>query len=155
LATDGSAYVWDLAKGEIIRRLMNEGEVIAAAISPDGARAATGGSGKQAIFWNIDTGQALARIQTKGLVESARVMPEGDSVLLGTYDDALLWKPGSAEAAIILHDGHGPIPSLSITADGKLGVTDSTRAILWDLTTGTKLLTYSGLGPDGTIRVHR
>jgi WD40 repeat protein len=61
---DGTVRLWDVAAGRALHVLRgHEGQVVAAAFSPDGKLLASGGFDGQIILWDVSTGKARARLR--------------------------------------------------------------------------------------------
>jgi WD40 repeat protein len=81
-AADGTASIWDVAKGTVIHGLGEE-HVDRMGLSPDGKHAMTSAEGRTARVWNTETGASVAALQQD--------VP-GHSLLLGGFgDDAHPW----------------------------------------------------------------
>jgi WD40 repeat protein len=93
LAPDGALRLWDLEKGQELRRL-RDAAAQCVAISPDGRLAATGGNDHTLRLWELETGRELHRFTGHaGEVFSVAFAPDGKRLLSGSSDRTMrLWK---------------------------------------------------------------
>lgn len=97
-ADDGSASVWDVASGALVRRFAgHHGQVLAAVFSPDGRFLATAAAGDVARLWNLASG-ALERDVTPGSAWHVAFSPDGQ--LLATAGGGRSQPAGVAAPAV-------------------------------------------------------
>ncbi|HET9543320.1 MAG TPA: WD40 repeat domain-containing protein, partial [Acidimicrobiales bacterium] len=78
-SVDGTVAVRDAATGEIERSITLGGEVESVAVSPDGARAAAGGSGGTVVLFDIDGGDRV-EVPVDGVAHQVAFAPDGRTV---------------------------------------------------------------------------
>jgi len=86
---EGLAKLWDVATHrEIVRFKGHLKSVQSVAISPDGARLATGGGGAEAVkLWDIQTHQELITLAGEGsLTTFLRFSPDGNKLIALNLD---------------------------------------------------------------------
>jgi WD40 repeat protein len=103
-STDGTARVWDARTGKpLTEPLTHQGEVVAAAFSPDGARVVTASTDGTARVWDAHTGKPLTEpLAHQGEVVAAAFSPDGTRVVTASGDKtARVWElpldPGSLD----------------------------------------------------------
>ncbi|CAN5911398.1 hypothetical protein BH11VER1_BH11VER1_13780 [soil metagenome] len=93
---DGSVIVWDLKKGEKVRRFdPNAGFLYRIAISWDGQYVTAGGNENKAYVWSVDDKAPLSELELPGRnVLDLAFSPDGNKVLAASSDKAqplLVW----------------------------------------------------------------
>lgn len=175
-SADGTAIIWDRYQRSPIHTLDHGAPVWAVAVTPDGERVITGGSGGSIKIWNAARGTAIgpAKRVERFAVSAIAIAGDGSvAVIGGDSGEIAIWdlpkmqKRGDSISAV------GRVTSVSITMDGGLAAVGGADGIVsfWDigsrrrqshLDTGhgsvTKvLLTRDGeevitCGADGTIK---
>jgi WD40 repeat protein len=152
---DGTARVWDLQSGQLLRVLIGHGSQInSVAFSSDGEKLATcsgisGRKDKSVRIWSLASGTELRRLEFRTAVNSAAFSPDGRTILVGTAGgDATLWSLESgvnmwsfnpAEGkGLVLSDGG--IRSVAFSHDGRLALTSGPKLRVWS----TAQLTWRG-----------
>ena len=114
-------------------------ELVAAAISPDGDRAATTDP-RTLVLWDVTSGEALRFWATPGSVLDLDLAPTGRRVLMGLDDhSAILFDAQSGEHVhTLLHEGR--VNSVDIADAGGVAITgsDDETAIVWSLESGAE-----------------
>ena len=156
-ARDGTVYLWDLASGELLKRLEGHTSgVLDVVFSPSGQRALSGSYDHTAILWDLDSGEIIQRLE--GHTASVRAVafgPDGRTALTGedtmeAPGELILWdlEAEGDEGRIVRRFGASAegnrqgIQSVAISPDGRvalvgLGATPShdRPLVLWDLET--------------------
>ncbi len=153
-SADKSAKAWDFDTGKLLHTLAGHtGNVVAVAVSKDGAHAFTASEDHTVKIWDLKTGKALATLTGHSESVNALALSADEAWLATGSDDTTirLWplKSGrldpSREAMIL--DGHKrQVGCLAFSADGKTlasGSQDQTIK-LWDWTTGKATKTLAG-----------
>ncbi|MCA9875801.1 MAG: hypothetical protein KC441_19150, partial [Anaerolineales bacterium] len=85
---DGTARIWDLGSGDLLRTLSGHaGPVLSVAFSPDGARLATTSVDRTAKLWNTQTGQVLRTLLGHTApVNSVVFSPDGTQLATASAD---------------------------------------------------------------------
>jgi WD40 repeat protein len=86
--------LWDITTGKEVRRIkLPQGNVVAAALSPDGKLLATASGGATLTLWEVETGKEVCRLAgRRGLGAFLRFAPDGKALAAGTYDGVtFLW----------------------------------------------------------------
>jgi WD40 repeat protein len=123
------------------------GEVVAAALSPDGARLLTGCSDKQARLWNLTTGQVERGYAgpTLGILCVA-YSPLGTHVAAGSADKSLtVWEAASNKEVRKLANLPAAVHSTSLSPDGRhvaAGLADGSVR-LFELATGKEVSSFA------------
>jgi RNA polymerase sigma factor (sigma-70 family) len=169
---DGPVYLWDVATGKELRRLMPEKKavpVIQVAFSPDGNLLATVDN-KLVRLWDVATGQEIKQLEGPECGISALAFAPDGKTLATTYDDMNLriWDVArGAELHRLLcppPDTPAPHPLIAFSPDGKLlAVAPFGKKIqLVDPKTGTKVRSWEcdsprtgglAFSPDGKVLV--
>jgi WD40 repeat protein len=160
-----AAYLFDATSGIVLLALQHSQQrrppvhvagrpavadrVSSAAISPDGGRVATAGSGEgpSVRVWDAADGQLLATLNDfEGEISFLTFTPDGRAVLTLSKNRAALWDPASGRRLTLLAGHEGPILSAAFSPDGKLLLTGSEdkTAALWDVAKGRMLALYRG-----------
>jgi WD40 repeat protein len=94
---DGTARVWDLEKGDAIRKVDHGGPVMAVGIRPDGKGFATAGSNSIVRLWSLgDTNKAALELKGDWMAEAAAAARERD---LATAKSDVAYRQGVLEEA--------------------------------------------------------
>jgi WD40 repeat protein len=156
---DQTARLWDLATGRPFAvPLAHAGAVQAVAWSRDGQTVFTGSADRTGRLWEAATGKPLGPTLTHpGTVEAVAISPDGRTLLTaggdatGQQGEARFWDAatGERQGPGLLCDKR--IRAASFGPDGQTVLTgdDNWEAILWDRTTGAKLV---GVKPTGRVR---
>ncbi|MGD8625069.1 MAG: WD40 repeat domain-containing protein, partial [Anaerolineae bacterium] len=165
-ANDGTVFLWDVASGQLLKRL--EGHttyVLDVAFSPDGRRVLSGSGDQTAILWDVASGQVVHRLT--GHTSSVRAVafgPDGRTALTGENSlsdpgELILWDldTDDAEARIIQRFGtkegenRQGVRSVAISPDGRTALVGLSAdpphdrpLVLWDLETFEVLRFFAG-----------
>jgi len=143
-STDGTARTWDASTGAVLRTFPRSlfgslPPLRAVAISGDGTRVVTGGSG--AMLWDARQGVQLGPLPgPRGSIEAVAFSPDGTLVASGGLDLSAWLHSVPAQEAIgqpLRHEGE--VWAVAFSADGRKLLTGSSAnrngAILWDVAT--------------------
>lgn len=117
----------------------HEGDVLAAAFSPDGRIVLTGGQDRTARLWDVHSGRRISVLEGHDeMVAVVAFSADGRRVLTGSGDKTVrLWDPSSGRQVRVLTGHRGPVTEASFSSDGLQVLTVSIDgfARLWDLAT--------------------
>lgn len=151
---DKTCIVWDLKSGGKPKILEGHiSRVISVSISADGKWAVSASDNYQdkPIIWDVEKGEKLRILDYPESefdeVRHVYLTPDGKRTLRFGRENLTFFDTKSGETLQItkgIELSYG-LKSLSITPDGKRGLSPSSdnNCVLWDLTTGEKLLTLS------------
>ena len=151
---DGTIRIWDLVKGELVRRMDSPGYL--AAFSPDGKMLAScGPQSDKILFFDPKTGEQILKIEHGCMgIESLAFSPDGKTLATAGDSCAIrLWDTSTGKE-ILPGVGHrGPVYTVAFSPDGKTLASragDSTVR-LWDVASGKQrhVLPYGKWGGDG------
>jgi WD40 repeat protein len=176
----GTARLWSVASGKVLRQFQRPQEVLALALSPDGRFLAVGYIDYSASLWEISTGKELRRWQWKAEelqnLFSLSFSPDGKTLASGLWGgngggQCVLWEVSSGKELKALAKGQRTF-GLAFSADGRLvatthpwdqftpGPTSRNVICLWDTATGRRERVLQGhlfeafhcaLSPDGKV----
>ncbi|HPA47032.1 MAG TPA: hypothetical protein PK395_14805 [bacterium] len=141
---DGAAKIWDAETGLEIRTFAgHKSDVYSVAMSPDGKKVLTGGRGNIAALWDTESGTQIRTYGEPGsTATSVTFSPDGTRVLAAGGDmNAHVWNTETGEEIQTLTGHTSPLFSTALSPDGTKIVTSS--GMLWDLTTGKAVQTFS------------
>ncbi len=148
--SDGSAFLWNVATGQLLYELPGQTGAFdiedSIAFNPDGTLVACASNDGTVRIWNVNTGTLLQNL-TGSKFPIVRFSPDGNSLLAtGDANTINLW---NIQTGQILRKLTVPtlVYSLDISPDGRYlaaGIMDS-NVLVWDATTGQLLLTLPGM----------
>lgn len=148
-ASDHDMILWDIARGEEIRRYSGHDDwVRSVAFSSDARFALSGSADSTVILWNIETGEIVHRMRGHSAsVDAVAFSPDGTQALSGAQDNlAILWNLETGEAIMRL-EGHSEwVSSIAFGPGGLTALTGSfdKTVILWNLRSGEPIIRFSG-----------
>ena len=136
VSSDGSAKVWDVASGKLLRTLRNDaGFARVAAFSADGKTLACD-SNHTVILWDLLSGKRLKVLKghLSGIMSLA-FSPDGKTLAAGGFDNhVILWAyPEGAQIASLYREGLAG-RAVAFSPDGRLIASRSSRSLLlWNV----------------------
>ncbi len=152
--------------GEIVtevRRLEgHEGPVFAAALSPDGRRAVSGGWDGLLRLWDVRAGKPLRQMKGhQGVIWTVAYSADGRRIASGGFDKSVrLWDASTGQEVRVFPGHDDYVRSVAISNNGGLVLSggDDRLLRLWDTLTGKEIRQFRGhdhfvwgvaLSPDG------
>jgi WD40 repeat protein len=140
---DDAVVLWDARTGRRLRTLHGRGSfVLVVALSPDGARLATGEFDGTVRLWDTSTGRRLDLGKHDEQVVVAGFSPDGSLLATGSKDTkARVWDALTGDPVAVLSGHANSVQSVAFSADDALLLTGGAdgSAILWDAQTGQEL----------------
>jgi len=158
---DPVILLWDLATGEVIRRMEgHDAGVIAMDLSDDERLLLSGAWDGTARLWDVETGEMLVQITLDALaIPGVDISPDGTHALIAAFMRDMLGggqvvyeydlTTGEEMRQFVGHSGpvlaaaYSPDGSLILTGGGSL--TGRGEAILWDAASGAQIRTFDGV----------
>ncbi|MCY2991083.1 MAG: protein kinase, partial [Planctomycetota bacterium] len=138
--TDFSVWLWDVATGKLMHRFEGHtGQVMGAAISPNGQCLVTGGWDGTVRLWDIPGKQSRHILKGHSLVNAVAFSPDGRSVLSAGNDGTVrLWDAQLGKELLVLEGHGGPVWSVAFSPDGIQALSASLDRTmrLWDVKSG-------------------
>ena len=167
--TQSMVRIWEVATGNEITHVTQNGSIYVTAFSLDGRYAVSAGCEQvnaddacvqgTAYVWETSTGNEVVRLNHASYVQSIAFSPDGSYIVSGSGDGmARLWEAATGkEIARMTHDGS--VNSVSFSPDGRYIVSGSGdgTARVWEATTGKEVsrmthdnyINAASFSPDG------
>ena len=133
--------LWDAATGRKRLELPHKDETVdALALSPDGLRLVTGGTGRIVTVYDARTGQQVGKLV--GHTDSVRAVvfdPTGKRIASGSLDGSVrVWDAATLRELLAFRQHAGPVQAVVFCPDGKsIASASADQTIkLWQATTG-------------------
>jgi WD40 repeat protein len=152
--TDVQVGVFGLDPGRKLSVLDVPGTVESAALSPDGRRAATGGSDEMARIYDVAARRELDAFAHDGAVVSVMLGARADQLITASTDTtARLWDVRTGDELVTFRGHGGELTGASLSPDGRwvgtAGADGSAR--VWDSETGQEIARFEH--PDAVLSV--
>jgi WD40 repeat protein len=162
-ATAQGAHVLDLRDGKVVGALGHPGDVLAVAVSRDGARLFTGGADRAVGIWERGSPEPKGFLRgAEGAVTALAVSPDGTRLYAGDNQwTVVVWDLAAGKEAGRLAGHTAAVTALALSADGtRLASASADGTVrVWDVAAGkeaAKTPAHEGevravaLSPDGT-----
>jgi WD40 repeat protein len=156
---DGTAKLWDLESGKLIRTFSNHKGVVGSVTwSPDGKILATSGAEDTAIkIWDTDSGKEVRTIATgqKSFIEAVRYSPNGKRIASCSDDKTIkIWDAETGKEIRLLTGHSADVWDISWSPDSKsLASASKDKTIkIWNVENGQVMRTITGHN-DGVTKV--
>ena len=145
-STNGRAQIRADSGRQLARELNHRGRIRAAAISRDGALAATAGQDGNVRLWRLPGGTPLRVLDHDGPVISVAIDPAGRTIASASGSAAFLWPVAGGEAKPFRDsDSEGTVTRVALGKRGLLATaSDDSDARLWNIQRGTLVKRLSG-----------
>lgn len=145
--SDGNAYVWDIATGQLNVSLNGDGAQINVLVaSPDGGRIVTGNGNGIIRVWGTSGTELMTLTGHAASIAGLAFSPDGNMLLSGSADKtARLWDLQTGqEIRQFIHSS--AVMDVAYSPDGQwiLSGNDDGIAYLWDVETGEQIRQFSG-----------
>ncbi|WP_247370461.1 caspase family protein [Bradyrhizobium sp. CW10] len=145
--------LWDVATGQVLRKIETQFFPYALAFSPDGSRLLSGNYGTRAQLWDVASGKLIRSFEghessVGSVIWAVAFSPDDTRVLSGSSRDgtARLWNASTGELLRTFGGHANGVRSVAFSPDGKRIVTGtgSGTARLWSAETGQLLHSFKG-----------
>jgi WD40 repeat protein len=137
---DGVIDIWNVASGQVEKRIATHNEITALRFSPNGQLLATASQDHSITLWNARTGLAQERLQKHEAAINALAFSADGQLLASGGDDRMvvLWEVASGKSKRILKGHDQTVTSVAFSSDGQFLASGSGNAsvVLWEVKTG-------------------
>jgi len=146
---DGTANIWDVAKGTLLRTLdRHKGKVYFAEYSIDGEYISTAGADNAVRVWRADTGALVHTFEGhSGRITSIAFCSNDTRIVAASADNtATIWSIANVEQPVVLRGHTAQVNSAQCNPDGTRVLTssDDKTAIIWNTSDGSLLVKLRG-----------
>ncbi len=158
LGYDGALKIWDAVSGKelltitltnMIESMNSVGNALAGGVnySPDGKRLVYNDLNTTKII-DATSGAEILSLPTKGAGNDVAFSPDGTQIAVGSADAGIgIYNSNNGKLLIQFPTGSGYNGRIVFSPDGKrIASASDDGAYVWDVTTGKKLVTFSGHG---------
>lgn len=148
-STDRTLCIWDLATGQLRRRLTGHGGAVnAVAASRDGGVVVSASSDRTLRLWDPTTGEVQGVLDGHGgEITAVAVADDGDTLVSGDSDGSVaVWSIG-ARRLVPASPGHTEaVTAVAVGPDGRTAITGSASGTvrMWDLASAQEVGLLSG-----------
>lgn len=131
------------------------GDVLDAAVTPDGALLVTVSRHRRIDFWRLPDGEHLDQRQSSDSVWTVELSPDGSRFAVTTWSGMVeVWDVATRSKTHVLRDHRTISSGAAFTPDGKFLISSSSEGtiIVWDLATGENVMTLPPSGPSVSRR---
>lgn len=149
-SVDGTARLWNVESGEVLRTFTSPTGLSAVSFSPDGSRLATGGDDGVVRVWNVDSGGEMLTLPGHtGFVANLAFTPDGNRLLSASFDNTTrLWDISLTGARdwLTVPSATGIFARVTFSPDGTsfAAPVDPAGVTIWDVQTGAEIITLTG-----------
>jgi eukaryotic-like serine/threonine-protein kinase len=145
---DPALFVWDAAKGELVRKLAgHSAQVTSVTFSLDGRWLASAGGDQNIILWDAETGTQLQVFQGHSTILGLAFHPKGRFLASAGSDQLIrIWDAVTGKPTLQLRGHTREVTSVAYSPDGLYIASAGRDGLirLWDAGTGNELLTLKG-----------
>ncbi|MHB9024360.1 MAG: Ig-like domain-containing protein [Armatimonadota bacterium] len=140
--TDRNVKLWDRKTGKLVRSFPQLNGIIWACAISENNQMVAGGTSSQTVLWNLSTGAQLYSFAYGANAYGIAFSPDNGKVAVSCTDNKVrIWNTSSGALLQTLDVQRGTLYNLAFSADSaRLAVAGSTRATIWDVTTGGRLV---------------
>lgn len=133
---DGTAKIWDVAGGRLLRTLSGAAETIwTVAVSPDRRQVATAGEDRIIRLWSVADGKVAKTLRGhEQNIWDVRFSPDGKRLASGSFDASLrLWDVATGAPLRVIREHEQAVVGLDYSRDGRWIATgsDDSTVRLW------------------------
>ncbi|MEW5722682.1 MAG: caspase family protein [Thermodesulfobacteriota bacterium] len=157
-----SPTAWGEERAEVFVQMGHMGNVLAAALSPDGRYVLSGGRDAVLKLWEVASGREIRTlIGHLAAVNGVAFSPDGRQALSGSSDGNLkLWDLSTGQAVKTFTGHMSVVSTVAWSSDGRYALSGGLDTVvkLWDVSSGLELKSLTGhtdnvtalsFGPDG------
>ncbi len=149
--TDANVRLWDLQKGQVLRRLVDPGaDLFEVDLGPDGRRLLVGSTDGRVRLLDVETGRELRRLVDSQPIMAVTFSSDGQRALIGAgyrlaqeveSGHIILWDLETGDEIRRFEGQPYAVFDVEFSPDGRLAASggNGAMAILWDLETGEEL----------------
>ena len=153
VSVDGTARLWDVHSGEVVRTFTSPAGLSAVSFSPEGSRLATGGDDGVVRVWDVDSGEEMLTLPGHtGFIANVAFTPDGNRLFSAAFDDTTrLWDVSVTGARnwLTVPSATGIFTRVAFSPDGTsfAAPVDPGGVTIWDAQTGAEIMTLTDHEP--------